>query len=348
MEENEPLVSIIILNYNAGKLLKNCVKSILESNYKNLEILVVDNISNDGSQHLCKKEFQQIKLIENKENLGYCEGNNVGIREANGKFIVIINPDTEVSPTWLHELLNAHKKLGEGIFQPKILSLKEKNILQSTGNMIHLFGIGFSRDLGIIDSGRNDTVEQVGYAAGTCFFTSAEVFKKVGLFDPFIFLYHDDLDFGWRAAHMGIKSFYIPTSKIFHVKSYNLEWSSKKFFWLERNRKYCILTHYSKDTLSKMKLELVLSEILIWIAYFSKGFLFAKIKADLDISRNKKQIAKKYLELENKKIVNDQQLIKTFPDFIFLSDNVTQSKFSKIFNKLISKLSKNAKQKIQH
>ena len=67
MEEKEPLVSIIILNYNAGKLLKNCVKSIFDSDYKNLEVIVVDNISNDNSHHLCKKEFQQIRLIENKE-----------------------------------------------------------------------------------------------------------------------------------------------------------------------------------------------------------------------------------------------------------------------------------------
>jgi GT2 family glycosyltransferase len=343
----EPLVSVIILNYNAGELLLNCVESIRKSTYNNLEIIVVDNVSSDGSQTRCKEEYPDVRLIQNKENLGYCEGNNVGIRKANGKFIVVINPDTEVSPTWLHELLNAQKKLGEGIFQPKILSLKEKDILQSTGNMIHLFGIGFSRDLGIIDSGKHDTVERVGYAAGTCFFTSAEVFKKVGLFDPFIFLYHDDLDFGWRAAQIGIKSFYIPTSKIFHVKSYNLKWSSKKFFWLERNRKYCIQTHYSKDTLLKMKLELILSEIIIWAAYISKGFLIAKIKANLDISRNKDQIKKKYVELEKKKIIDDKELIKIFPDNVFLSNNISQGWGSQFFNKFISKLSKNAKQKIQ-
>ena len=103
----------------------------------------------------------------------------------------------------------------------------------------------------------------------------------------------------------------------------------------------------SKETLSKMRLELILSEIIIWIAYFSKGFLIAKIKANLDISRNKEQITKKYLELENKKIISDVQLIKTFPDFVFLSNNVTESKFGHIFNMLISKLSVNAKKKIQ-
>ena len=344
MENNsQPLVSIIILNYNAGQLLLDCVNSIKKSNYSNFEIIIVDNLSNDQSHKKCKSKFPEVKLIENKENLGYCEGNNVGIRHATGKFIVIMNPDTEVSPSWLHELIIAYEKQGEGIFQPKILSLKEKNILQSSGNMIHLFGFGFSRDLGIIDSNEHDSIEQIGYAAGTCFFTSAEVFKKVGLFDPFIFLYHDDLDFCWRAAQMGIKSYYVPEAKIFHVKSYNLKWSSKKFYWLERNRKYCILTHYSETTYSKMRSQLFLSEIIIWLTYFAKGFLLAKIKADLDISQNKNKIKKRYIELENKKLIEDTKLIETFPNSVFISKYVSRNWSSVIFNKLISKLSIGAK-----
>jgi len=104
MENNsQPLVSIIILNYNAGQLLLDCVNSIKKSNYSNFEIIIVDNLSNDQSHKKCKSKFPEVKLIENKENLGYCEGNNVGIRHATGKFIVIMNPDTEVSPSWLHE-----------------------------------------------------------------------------------------------------------------------------------------------------------------------------------------------------------------------------------------------------
>ena len=92
---------------------------------------------------------------------------------------------------------------------------------------------------------KSDTLQEL------VFLHLLEVFKKVGLFDPFIFLYHDDLDFCWRAAQIGIKSYYVPEAKIFHVKSYNLKWSSKKFYWLERNRKYCILTHYSENHVFK-------------------------------------------------------------------------------------------------
>ena len=75
----EPLVSIIVLNYNAGKLLHSCINSIKKSNYKNFEIIVVDNISSDNSQNECKKRFPEIKLIQNNKNFGYCEGNNIGI-----------------------------------------------------------------------------------------------------------------------------------------------------------------------------------------------------------------------------------------------------------------------------
>ena len=145
---------------------------------------------------------------------------------------------------------------------------------------------------------------------------------------------------------MGIKSYYVPEAKIFHVKSYNLKWSSKKFYWLERNRKYCILTHYSESTYSKMKVQLFLSEIVIWFTYFAKGFLLAKIKADLDISQNKNKIKKRYIELENKKMIDDNKLIKNFPDSVFISKNLSQNWSSTIFNKLISKLSIGAKENI--
>lgn len=338
-----PLVSIIILNYNAGDLLLNCVESVFNTKYNNFEVIVVDNVSKDNSHKKCKDKFEKIQLIENKENFGYCEGNNIGIRQAKGEFIVIMNPDTVVEPTWLQELLSAYNKYGEGIYQPKILSFNEKNVLQSTGNMIHLFGFGFSRDLGIVDNNQHDKIEQIGYAAGTCLLTSSRVLNKVGLFDPFIFLYHDDVDFGWRAAQIGIKSYYVPTSVIYHVKSYNLQWGAEKFFWLERNRRYCLLTHYSKKTYNKILPFLVIVEMLVWCVYLSKGFIRSKIRADKDIARNKRQILQKYEELENKKIISDSELIKNFPDTIFVSDNISGNVIGRVFNSILSFLSKRAK-----
>ena len=220
-----PLVSVIVLNYNAGELLLNCIKSLKNSIYKNLEIIVVDNVSSDGSQIKCKEIFPDIKLIENKKNLGYCGGNNVGIKNAKGEFITILNPDTIVEANWVNELIVAYEKFGDGLYQPKILSLNEENIIQSTGNMLHVFGFGFARDKGNMISDKKEEIEKIGYASGTCLFTSKKIIEKIGLLDEFLFLYHDDLDLGWRAAQIGINSYYVPKSKIFHVESYSLKWS---------------------------------------------------------------------------------------------------------------------------
>ena len=340
------LVSIIILNYNAGNLLLNCVDSVFKSTYPNFEVLVVDNISTDNSHVICKEKFEKIRLIENKENLGYCEGNNVGIRNAKGEFIVILNPDTTVEPNWLDHLMSAYNEFGEGLYQPKFFSLNEKLVLQSTGNMLHIFGFGFARDKGKIDDKKMESIEKINYASGTCLFTSKIVLDKIGLLDPFLFLYHDDLDLGWRAAHIGINSFYVPKSIIYHAESYSIKWSSKKFYWLERNRKYCLLTHYSKETYAKMRFSLFLVDLCVWLFYLSKGFLGAKIKAELDIFRNRKAIKIRHNQLEKIKIVSDKELIKKFPDEIFVPKNVSEPIFNQLFNNILSALSKKVKKKI--
>jgi hypothetical protein len=345
MSEN-PLVSVIVLNYNAGELLLNCIESIKKSAYKNLEVIVVDNISTDKSQETCKEKYPDIKLIQNDENFGYCEGNNIGIREAEGDYIIILNPDTIVESNWIEELISAYNKFGEGLYQPKHLSLNEKTVYMSAGNMLNIFGFGYAREKGNKDENQFNKIEEISYASGTCLFTSSAVLKKVGLFDPFIFLYHDDLDLGWRASQLGIKSYYVPTSLIYHAESYSLKWNAEKFYWLERNRKYCILTHYSKQTYSKIFPTLLVVDFFVWIFYLTKGFLGSKIRAELDIIKNRKIIKIKYEELESKKIVSDKELVTKFSDLIHVPSNVTGKNTNSIFNSVIRRLSKSAKKSL--
>ena len=79
-------------------------------------------------------------------------------------------------------------------------------------------------------------LKKIGYASGTCLFTSKKVLKQVGLLDPFLFLYHDDLDLGWRAAQIGIGSYYVPNSVIYHVESYALKWNAKKILLVRKKQ----------------------------------------------------------------------------------------------------------------
>ncbi len=349
MENNEKnissqLVSIIILNYNAGSLLHDCIDSILKTGYQNYEIIVVDNASNDQSHIKCKEKFPDIQLIKNTKNLGYCEGNNIGIKKANGDYIIILNPDTIVDPNWIQELIYAYEKFGDGLYQPKFLTTTDHNTIMSTGNMIQLFGFGFSRGKGELDKGKFNEHEIIGYASGTCLFTTAEIFKKLGMFDSFLFAYHDDLDLGWRAAMIGIPSHYTPKSIVYHPpEGFSFKWGDFKFYLLERNRQYCLLTHYSRSTFFKLIPVLTLVEISVFIFYLKKGMLKNKIKATWSLLKNWKKIKKRYEQLQKSRTISDKEIIKSFKDEISVPKAVATKYSNKMFNNLISKLSKIAR-----
>ena len=342
MEKNveHPLVSIIILNYNAGKLLEECINSIRQSNYKNYEIVVVDNNSNDQSHVECKEKFPSINLIENEKNLGYCEGNNVGIRSSKGKFVIILNPDTIVDPNWIDELLLGYQKFGDGIYQPKFLTIDNESIIQSTGNMIQLFGFGYSRNKGDKDENQFNKIEIIDYASGTCLFTSKKILTELDLFDSFLFAYHDDLDICWRARMQGIHSYYVPTSIVFHPsEGFSFKWSNLKFYLLERNRLYCLFTHYSRSTILKFFPSLIIIDMAVSFFYLKNGLFYEKIKASLNILKNLRKINSRYIEIQGKRTINDKAIILDFKNELILPTG-TNLKNKIPFNFLLTSLSK--------
>jgi len=342
----KPLISIIILNYNAGNLLIDCVSSIEKSIYTNFEIILVDNISKDNSHKKCKGKFPTIKLIENKENLGYCEGNNVGLRVAKGEYIVVLNPDTIVDSNWLDELLKAYQNNGEGLYQPKFLATSDNSMLLSTGQMIQIFGFGYSRSKGDKDKKLFEKLEQIDYASGTCLFTSKKILERIGLFDPFLFAFHDDLELCWRAALNKIKSFYVPKSIVYHpIEGTSFKWSPLKFKLMERNRKYCLLTLYDRNTLFKMLPALIMVDIAVFFFYLSKGLIKMKILADIEILKNMKTINKKYSKNQKIKNVSDKEIIYSFKNEVNVPGWVVNNKINLLFNnflKIISKVTKNS------
>jgi len=337
--EFEPLVSVIILNYNAGNLLSECIESVLKTDYEKFEIIIVDNDSKDDSVDRCKEKFRDVQIIENKKNLGYCEGNNVGIRNAKGEFIAILNPDTVVDSNWLKELIKGYKIFGDGMYQPRFLTTNNHKILQGTGNMINLFGFGFARNKGDLDEGQFNEPERIGYASGTCLFTSKKIIEELDMFDSFLFAYHDDLDLCWRAALKNIKSYYIPSSIVYHPpEGYTFKWNSFKFYLLERNRQYCLLTHYSRKTYFKMLPALMIIEIGVFFYYLKKGVLLSKFKATLSILKNFKHINVTYKKIQNKRKISDRELIKIFEDDITIP-KMMDSKNNNSLGNLIKNLS---------
>jgi len=345
MNNLNKLTSIIVLNYNAGELLLNCIESIFKTKNIEYEIIVVDNVSTDNSHKKCKEKFPQIRLIENKENLGYCEGNNVGIRNANGEFIVILNPDTIVEPNWLDELMKAFLKFGDGMYQPKILATTDHNLILSTGNMVQLFGFGFSRGRGEKDSNQYDNDQNISYASGACLFTSSKIMKSLSGFDSFLFAYHDDLDLCWRASLQGINSYYVHKSIIYHpIEGYSFKWSPFKFYLMERNRLYCLFTHYSKATILKMLPSLILVDLAVTCFYAKRGLLLIKIKTTLNILINLRKIYTRYSKIQKNRKITDKKIIEKFLDNIEVPPGIMKQNQNNFFNKFLKKLSNYSRQ----
>lgn len=340
---DKPLISIVVVNHNAGQLVVDCIDSLFKTQDYPIEVILVDSASSDNSHNECKKKFPQINLITRQDNVGYCLGNNIGIEETHGDFLVILNPDTKVEPDWLIELFKGYEKFGEALYQPKLLTLGNEDIFNSAGNMLHLFGFGYSRGKGEKNKGQFDKIEQIGYASGACLFTTKKIMEKIGRFDPFLYVYHDDLDLGWRAAQLGIKSFYIPDSIVYHAGSYNYKWSTFKFYLLEKNRHYCLLTRYSTKTFIKILPSLIIVEIFVLLFYLSKGMIKEKFHAYVTILRNLKLIRNKKKEIDSKKLISDNILIKSFPDSMFITNEIAGNLSIKIFNKVINNLSKFSK-----
>lgn len=339
---NSPLVSIIILNFNGGKHVVECLDSIFKTKSVELEVIFIDNNSSDESQHVCKKTFPEMIFVQNDRNEGM-SARNIGLRDAKGKYIVFLDSDTIVTPNWLESFIDCFKKHGDGLYGPKILKKGTKDIIETAGNMINAFGFGYALAKGETDDKKYGQFKTISYPAGACVFSSKEVFERIGPVDEMFFAYHDDVDYGWRGQLLGIPSYYEPRIVIYHLSSPTLGWSKKKYFLLERNRWICLLTLYSTSTLIKLLPFLIVVEAGIFLFMISKGMGITKIRSLLSLIRLLPQIRKKHSELNMHRREVDRKIIQNFADDFVMPTFTTTRSAANFTSFLFNKLSKAAK-----
>tara|TARA_B110001454_G_scaffold178350_1_gene171140 strand:- start:178 stop:1239 length:1062 start_codon:yes stop_codon:yes gene_type:complete len=335
MNSKEELVSIIILNYNGNEFLENCIESIFRETKQKFELIIVDNNSPDKSGEKFSKKYESCKFILNQNNVGVSEGLNIGIRNSNGTHIVLLNNDLIVAPKWLDYLFEAYEEKGNGLYQPKFLKMKDKNIIDSAGNLISIFGFGFSREKGRKDILQYNMIEEIGFAAGTCLFCSKEIFDKVGLFDEKLFAYNEDLDLGWRARLLNYKSYYVPNSIVYHHGSAQWKWSGEKFYLLERNRWIVLLSNYSIKTILKLLPSLLIIEFVLIVFFIKKGMLIKKLKSYLGIIKFLNHIKKRRKEIKERKSISDNEIFRSFCCTIETPLEVSETEGIEKFNKLL-------------
>jgi GT2 family glycosyltransferase len=334
----EPLVSVIILNFNGRDLLCKCLQSVFKTDYPDYEVIVVDNGSTDESCMMVEREFPHVQLIRNHENCGYSKGNNVGILYSIGEFIVLLNNDTVVTPEWLSELVREAERNPECFYQPKILFARSKKI-NSAGNSIQLYGFAFPRGIGELDFGQYDKECEISYSSGACVLASKEFIKKIGLLDDDFYTFYEDVNWGWRALMLGYKSIYVPSAVVYH--KWGGTWGSKmfsnKFYLIERSRLATVFRNYSFRTLIIMSPLLFAVELLVLSFSILNGFLPEKIKTYVDLLNARNVLLRQRKELQATRNKPDRFVINTFSDALI---HLYLGRFTSPVNKFLRYTSK--------
>ncbi len=212
------LVSIIIVNYNGKKWLKGCLDALIQQSYKHIEIIFVDNGSQDGSVALVKKEYPSVKLIQSKENLGFAGGNNLGYQCATGDLILLLNNDTVVEKKFISNFVRGFREFPKaGILQAKIILMNPSNIIDTCGSyltnstFLYHYGNGKSAKLS-----QYNHPFKVFTVKGAAMLIKREVIDKVGLFDDDFWCYYEETDLCHRAWMVGYQSWYWPFATVLH------------------------------------------------------------------------------------------------------------------------------------
>lgn len=309
---NNGKTSIIIVNYNGIKWLKDCLDSIYKQIYKNIEIIVVDNGSIDDSIVFIRDNYSNIKIIENKKNLGFGTANNLGVNIATGDLLLFLNNDIKIKDDhFLKKLIDFKAKNNLNITGPKILNFKEEDVYEG-------------RKLSIDVTGYLGWGKKTFYIEGCALLISKDDFLNLGGFDEKYFMYSEDIDLCWRAHIYGMKIGLCESAEIIHFGG-----GSSETTQLKKNikhvvpvlRRYEVEKNNIRNVLKSYSLPTIICVIpLIIIEILSESVLYL-ITGNWKIIRyiigavwwnivNLEDTLKKRRRIQSLRIVSDRLILK--------------------------------------
>ncbi|WP_420321456.1 glycosyltransferase family 2 protein [Flagellimonas sp.] len=240
MTDKKPLVSIITINYNESKVTLEMLQSLKGLTYPNVEVIVVDNASPNDNPDVIKEQFPEICLIKSKDNLGFAGGNNLGVKQSKGEYLLFINNDTIVPEGFIEPLVQTlQKDKTIGMVSPKIKFHWNPELIQYAGYTpmnhwtIRNNSIGYHQK----DDGSFDTAGETESIHGAAMMVPRSVVDDVGMMTEIYFLYYEEHDWAEMIKRAGYKIYYQPKSYILHKESISTgKFSPLKTYYISRNR----------------------------------------------------------------------------------------------------------------
>lgn len=213
----DSVLSIVIPNWNGAKFLPTCLDALARQTYPDIETIIVDNASQDGSQALIKERYPDVVLLELPENRGFTGACNVGIQMARGEYVALLNNDTEVDPGWAGAVVDAFQRHPEaGSIASKMLLFDQRDHIHTAGDFFTVDGRAGNRGVWQKDDGQFDHEEYVFSACGGSSVYRKVMLDQIGLLDDDFFFSLEDVDLGWRAQLAGWRCLYTPAAIVYH------------------------------------------------------------------------------------------------------------------------------------
>lgn len=269
---NTPEISIIIVNFNGKTYLESCLSSLKKNIRKiDFETIVIDNNSIDGSPEFISENFPWIQFIRNNENFGYSKANNQGINEARGRFILFLNPDTQILPGSIDMILEEMKASPSvGAVGPALVSGKNRYQV-SFGKKIS-FANEFLQKCVLNPYFRKKLKRmqhkyEVGWLSGACLLTRRSVLEETGFFDENFFLYFEDIDLCRRIKKTDRRIIFFPRAKVFHIEGATTCLQSlSSLYYYRQSQIYFYRKHTSKISIFLLRVYLSINFVFLFIS----------------------------------------------------------------------------------
>ena len=253
----EPLASIVIPNWNGIDHLPGCLDALRAQSYRQIEVILVDNGSTDGSQAFVSGHYPEVRLVALEQNLGLTGGNNAGFEAASGEILISLNNDTEADPGFVEALVAALIEHPEaGMAAAKMLLFDRRDHIHSAGDGYGTDGIPFNRGVWQRDQGQFDEPGWIFGGCGGAVAYRRAMLDDIGAFDESFFMYCEDVDLNWRAQLAGWRCWYTPQAIVYHKLSATGGGPIASFY-TGRNTLWVIAKNYPTPLLRKYWLSIL-------------------------------------------------------------------------------------------